>query len=183
MEIPSAQKLDETRKKGFRPGVIGCFINDKEVLLFLKKEFNLWTLPQGGVLNKAKLTPRMAKETLVKSLEKKMSEEVGSEFFKTCSHDYELVGEDLVEFPPERHNVLDLFTDTGEKVEMIGKVYYFFVINSPQRDLQVSKTPYDDCFWMSYKPALFLANKIHQPGKRRILVNCLNLLMQGGFIK
>ena len=173
MEVPSAQKLDETRKKGFRPGVIGCFINDKEVLLFLKKEFNLWTLPQGGVSNK---------ESLTKSLEKKMEEEVGKEFFKACSNDYELVGEDLVEFPPERHNVLDLFTDTGEKVEMIGKVYYFFVINSPQRNLQISKTPYDDYFWMAYKPALFLANKIHQPGKRRILVNCLNLLVQKGLI-
>lgn len=174
MEIPSAQKLDETRKKGFRPGVVGCFINDKEVLLFLKKEFNLWTMPQGGVLNK---------ENLVESLEKKMSEEAGSEFFKTCGHDYELIGEDLVEFPPERHNVLDLFTDSGEKVEMIGKVYYFFVINSLGRDLQISNTPYNDYFWMSYKPALFLANKIHQPGKRRILVNCLNLLKEKEIIK
>ena len=45
---PSKEELDALRKEGIRPSVVGCFINNKKLLLVYQKTFNLWQLPQGG---------------------------------------------------------------------------------------------------------------------------------------
>ena len=120
MEKPTLEQLNEIRKEGFRPGVVACIIHNKKILLFFKKEYQLWMLPQGGINNK---------EEPGKALERTLIEELGVNFTKQL--DFEKVAyldSDRMEFMPGKHSVGNLEDDGGNPIEMLGKEYYFSVV-------------------------------------------------------
>lgn len=175
MEKPSLEKLDQCRKEGFRPGVVACLICDKKILLVYKEDYKLWQLPQGGINNSEE--PEAA-------LERMLGEELGEDFVKNVSFDdIAYVDEDQMEFKPGRHEVKQLTDDSGNEVNMLGKVYFFAALNVSDDTLDITKTQYDEHFWMSYMEANFLAEKIYQLGKRRITVKVLGILNNLGIIE
>jgi hypothetical protein len=51
MQFPSLEEIDQIRNSGFRPQIVGCFLNNKKILFLYKKNHDLWQLPQGGIDN------------------------------------------------------------------------------------------------------------------------------------
>ena len=175
MQKPSLEQLDKARKEGFRPSVIACLIYNKKLLFVFKKEYKLWQLPQGGVRNK---------EEPKDSLQRELKEELGPDFAEKINFsDIKYLGEDKMEFKPGRHNVDVLKDDSGSEVNMIGKLYYFTVLDCEDDKLDISKSFYDEHFWMNYQEARFLADKIYQRGKRRVTLRIIEELFNKGIIE
>lgn len=167
MKNPTLKELDKIRKDGFRPSVICCCLCANKILMLHKKEFGFWMLPQGGVKNKT-----LPKDAVLKELE----EELGKDFVKICDGDPVLFGEDQIEFSEERHVEGKLETDAGTPVTMKGKNYYFYAIALKQEDFDISKTQFDEYWWLEYKGAKGLANKTYQRGKARVNSRIMDLL-------
>ncbi len=68
---PTLEDLDELRKQGLRPSVVGCFVHDQKLLIAFQKSFNQWTLPQGGIDNRENIKDAFFHE---------MAEEVTDDF-------------------------------------------------------------------------------------------------------
>lgn len=173
MKEPVLEDLDSDRKEGLRPSIVCCCINEKQLLFLHKKEYNLWMLPQGGVNNK---------ETLGEALFRELTEEMGKEFTVNCEKDFIVLGDDVIEFLPGKHNVEDLFTDDGTKVELKGKKFYFCALACLNRDFDIGKTEFNDYFWLEYKGAKGMADKIYQKGKRRVTLKIIELLKENNLI-
>lgn len=173
LEQITQENLDEKRKKGLRPGVVGCFVNDGKILLLFKREYNLWMLPQGGINNN---------EDIMTALKREMLEEVGEEFVGKWIAEPVLIMEDEIEFNKKRHGDRELKTDDGEDVMMIGKYYYYLVIAVKDDHIDVSKTEFDDAVWVDYRKAMFLANRIYQTNKKEALIKVLSKMKEKGFI-
>ena len=170
MKIPTQKDLNEVRKTGFRPSVMCCCIHEKKVLMLYKKEYSLWMFPQGGVDNG---------EEIIGAVFREIQEELGEKFKKNCIQDEILVyGDDQIEFLPEKQIADGLQTDDGISMTMIGKKFYFCAVASVSEELDIKDTEFDDYYWLEYQPAMFLAKKIHQPGKRRVTMKALNLLKE-----
>jgi len=167
--IKTIEEIDGFRKRGFRPNIVGCFLNGERLLLVYKKDHGLWQLPQGGVNNK---------ESLEKALVREMSEELGTDFVKARGEYINLVAEAKVEFPEGKQGSRSLETDNGEPVTMKGKKYFFLAIISTNSDLNIKDTEFDDYKWASYEEGLKLAEKIYQKGKRRITIKILEKLKE-----
>jgi len=175
MEKPSIEKLDQFRKEGFRPGVVACLVHSKRILLVYKEDYKLWQLPQGRIGNK---------EEPKEALERMITEELGADFVKNVDFEsVKYVDEDQMEFKPGRHAVEKLTDDSGNEVNMLGKVYIFAALEVSSEDLDIGKTQYNEHFWMSYIEAGFLAEKIYQKGKRRITMKVLETLFNLGIIE
>ncbi|OGC70189.1 hypothetical protein A2415_00770 [candidate division WWE3 bacterium RIFOXYC1_FULL_39_7] len=168
MKTLTLKEIDEVRKTGYRPSVICCCVHDKKVLFLYKKEFSMWMFPQSSVRNK---------EELVEAAGREIREELGESFAKNCnSADAFAFGEDMIEFLPEKQNLEELKTDDGQECKMLGKKYFYCAVAAKDETLNISETQYDDHYWLEFQPAMFLAKKIHQPGKRRITMKALELL-------
>lgn len=162
------EKLDNFRKEGFRPGVVACVVHDKNILMLFKKEYKLWMFPQGRVENKQEPS---------EALKKVVEEELGKDFASKIDYKKtQFVMEDKIEFKPGKHKMDELKTDDGSEVNMIGKVYFFAVLKSEDKELDIEKTVFDEHFWMSYREADFLAQKIYQQGKKRVTTKVLKAL-------
>ncbi len=170
---PTLEKIDAIRKTGFRPDIVGCIVNEKKILLLYKTEYKLWLFPQGGIRNK-----ELPQDALVRE----MSEELGTDFVNQAKNPYVYIGEDKMEFTPDKYNMDELATDAGEKINMIGKAYLFYLIQSESQTLDISKTGFDEFFWLEYTSAGFLISKIYQSGRRRIMTRALNLLKDNKYI-
>lgn len=171
---PTIELLDSIRKEGFRPSVVGCFINNKKILLVYQKTFNLWQLPQGGIENKSTLNEAFTKE---------MSEEVTEDFVKNISTKTELIAEDKIEFPPSKQNLRDMKLDDGEEIVMKGKYYYFILAQSSSSDITIGATEFDDYKWLSYDEAIKLVKDTNTGGKLRITTSILNKIKEKGLIE
>ena len=73
MQDPTQKQLEEIRKEGYKPGVVSCFVNNGNLLMMFKREYNLWMLPQGGIANQ---------ENAEQALDRQIQEELGKEFFE-----------------------------------------------------------------------------------------------------
>ncbi len=165
--------IDNIRKQGFRPEVVGCFVSEKKVLFVHDKEYDLWQLPQGGIDNG---------EDIATATEREMTEELGKDFVYEMD-DLNVIGDDQLIFPMATQGSRDLKTDDGEGVHMQGKKYFFISIVAPREELDIDQTEFDDYRWLAYSEAMELCNKIYQKGKRRIIIKALNLLREAGNIK
>lgn len=167
----SQKQLDEMRATGYRPTVVVCILNDKKVLMLFKKEYRLWLLPQSGL---------DAKEDPAKVILKEIKETLGATFTKKCEKTLVYLGEDQVEFLPEKQTNEEITTTDGKVFKMIGKHYYFYALNCGTDKIELGETQYDEFYWFDSKPGLVLASKIYQPGKRRITMKALGLLQEKG---
>jgi 8-oxo-dGTP pyrophosphatase MutT (NUDIX family) len=170
----SLEDLDSDRREGFRPSVVGCFLNSGKILFVYQKIHNLWQLPQGGVDNK---------ETLVDAFKREMSEELGSEFVKQTSFKPTLISTDKIEFPPDKQGLRELKTDSGTEVTMKGKKYYFLYATSSSTNLNFSSNEeYSESKWANYEEAQDLAKTSAQGGKLRITSAVLEALKDKGLL-
>ncbi|KKS94150.1 MAG: hypothetical protein UW68_C0013G0011 [Candidatus Collierbacteria bacterium GW2011_GWB1_44_6] len=170
---PTLEEMDELRKQGLRPSVVGCFLHDKKILLAYQKSFNQWTLPQGGIENKQNVKDAFFKE---------LSEEVTEDFLSDCDKDIKLIAVDKIEFPPSKQGLRDMSTDSGEPVVMKGKYYYFYVSEAKNSNITVGATEFDDIKWLNFDEAYKLIKETNTGGKLRMTTNILSLLRDKGFL-
>lgn len=166
MKQPTISEIDQIRNAGFRPQIVGCFLNDKKILFLYKRKHDLWQLPQGGIDNGENIETAFFRE---------MSEEIGGDFAKSCDKNILLIGEDEVGFPTNSQNSRDLKNDAGQDIFMKGKKYFFVCVNT-NATVHIAKSEFDDFRWASFDEGLALCDKIYQRGKKRITINTLNLL-------
>lgn len=173
LEEPTEESLHKLRKEGVRPASVGCFMHDRKILFLYKKEHTLWQLPQGGIEEH---------EDPKKALETTMPEEMGAEFCATCDWpNIKVVHVDRVDFLPRKEYEKQVSVD-GEHLDMLGKVYYFYLIPSTSPDIDITKTQFTDYFWLNYDASMFLTKKMYQPGKRRITMGVLEALKKSNLI-
>ncbi len=172
MYSPSLAEIDRIRKNGYRPQVVGCFMNSQRILFLYDKKYGLWQLPQGGIDNK---------ETVEQAVLREMSEELGEEFTAPAEIKA-LLGEDQLEFPDRFKNSREMRTDDGEEMNMRGKKYFFVAIDTDLSNLDIDKTEFDDYKWLDYEGALRLTAAIHQKGKRIITESALAKLRESGLL-
>lgn len=163
---PTKEELDALRKEGLRPSVVGCFINNKKLLLVYQKTFNLWQLPQGGIENG---------ETLFEGFDTEISSEITEEFVKTHK-DLKIIGVDKIEFPPSKQGLRDMKTDSGEDVVMKGKYYYFVVTTTDETKITIDATEFSDYKWLNFEESYKLIKETNTGGKLRIYTQLLHLL-------
>lgn len=174
MEIDTTQtKLTELRNQGFRPGVICCFLHEKNILLLYKQEYKLWMLPQGGI---------EPGETPEEAVTREMAAELGQNFMQTCDPSYKLVGFDMVEFPPERCSDKKLTAAGNKEIAMVGKAYFFYIINAKEIKLALKETEFSDYFWLDFEGAQSLTVTMYQAGKRRVTRKVLDTLKELGML-
>lgn len=175
MALLTLKQIDNIRKQGFRPQIVGCFINKNKQLLFVyDKKHKIWQLPQGGIENKEKINTAFWRE---------MEEELGRDFIKTCEKDINLIYEDKIAFPISQRGSRELYADDGEKINMLGKKYYFFTAYSNADKIDLSKTEFDDYQWLNAAKSSELAKNIYQKGKLRITNKVINTLIEKNFLK
>lgn len=173
MSLPTLEQLDQIRQKGFRPNIVGCFTYDKKILFVYNAEYKLWQFPQGGINNR---------ETIDQAFAREMHEELGPNVLNNCEENLYHIGFNKIEFPKEKQNQKELITDTGKKMFMKGKHYFFLVIKKTNPELNIKNTEFDKYKWETYDEAITTANSIYQPGKKRITIHSLDLLKKFNFI-
>lgn len=173
MKYPTQKELNQIRSSGFRPQVVGCFLNDKKILFLFAKKHALWQLPQGGVDNGENLKIAFSRE---------MTEELGQKFLGNCDKKLSLFGNDEIAFSAHNQNSRELKNDAGETIFMKGKKYFFLASQAKSQKLDISQTEFDDFLWVSFKEGLILCNKIYQTNKKRLTINTLNLLKELGLL-
>ncbi len=174
MEIPNQKELNDSRKEGFKPAVITCLLNNKQLLFFYKKEHRLWQLPQCSIKNL---------EDPIETVRRNIEEDLGKSFLTTCNPLFSLVGFDQIEMLPGKTKETEIATDEGGSVKMMGKKFYFFVVQTNARDLDIGETQFDDYLWCKAKAAVYIAGTIHQPGKKRVTSKIVSLLKDGKLIE
>ncbi|OGY81838.1 MAG: hypothetical protein A3F54_04680 [Candidatus Kerfeldbacteria bacterium RIFCSPHIGHO2_12_FULL_48_17] len=173
MKHISLRQLNDFRRAGLRPQVVGCFVKDRQVLFVYVKKHKLWQLPQGGVENN---------ETLEAALEREMTEELGPSFMKHAAKKRHPMGEDVLQFPKKAHNTRDLRTDSGKSIKMRGKKYFFFAIPVGKKTLRLRETEFNDYRWLGYIDALNLTDTIYQKEKQKKTQGILKNLRQHGWL-
>jgi 8-oxo-dGTP pyrophosphatase MutT (NUDIX family) len=174
MKAPEKEQINEIRKTGFKPGVVCCFVNDRKLLFLFSKEYNIWMLPQGGIDNN---------ETPEAAIYREMAEELGEKFVKNISEIKELVHADELEFSNNKRFDKFLKTDEGEELRMLGKFYFFFVIETKNQLSDISSTEFDQVFWVNYTQAKYLTSKMYIPNKAEIISKVLDIIRKKGYIE
>lgn len=164
---PSSEELDTIRKTGFRPSVVGCFLNNKKILMVFQKNHNLWQFPQGGVDNG---------ETIFTALERETAEEVDPAVVTNFKSTPALIYQDQIEFPPEKQNLRDLKTDAGEQINMLGKKYFFLVTELTSSTVNLKPNEFSEYRWLDYDEAIKLTKETNTGGKLRIVSAVLSKL-------
>lgn len=167
MKTPTLEEIDESRKNGFRPGVVMCCLNSGRVLLLWSENHKMWQLPQGRISNKTDLGSAVAI---------KLTEELGGNFVDSAPKEFEVLGYEEIEFASHKHGLTELKTDEGEAIVMKGKGYYFVAIQNCPEVIDLSDTDYQDYHYLPYENAKFLIETIPQPQKREMTLSIIELL-------
>jgi len=167
-------EIDDVRRSGYRPQIIGITTNSNRVLFVYHKEYDLWMFPQGGVDNG---------EDLETAFWREMAEELGEEFISTFDRSLNFILEDQSTFPPDKQGSRSLKSDDGKEVFMKGKVYFVLAAESKTDKLDIAKTEFDDHKWVSYDEAQDLIKKIYQKGKQRITKQIVEELRSKNLVK
>lgn len=165
----STKEIDLVRAQGFRPGAVACVLHNERLLLLFKREYNLWMLPQGGIDNG---------ERIKDSLSRELEEELGKDFMSSLEDDHIFLFEDRIEFTKRHHGARELKTDDGEDVLMVGKHYYYYVLNSKEAEIDLSKTEFDQYKWVDYVQGIHLAQRLCQKNKGAVLQKVLDTLKE-----
>lgn len=173
-EISVQENFLQDRLNGLRPGVVVCIINrNSEVLFGLRKEHQIWEMPQGGIKKN---------EDLATAARAEAKEELGKEFSDALFiAENPLVAVDQVFFPKKNIQNKKLSVK-GQEIPMVGKKYYFCVVGQP-KDILPEKIEHSDFKWVSYEEGKRLVGQIQQKGKKRILDGILDILKENQFIK
>ena len=167
MNVLSLKEIDEIRKKGLRPQVVCFCVNEGSVLLLHKSEYKMWMVPQGGIDNK---------ESAEKAIYRELSEELGSTFIDSIVGKPVYLGEGEVAFNEKLYGDRDLETDSGEKIVMKGKKYFYFAVEINSKNVKIEKVEFDDLFWLDYQAARYLLEKTKQLNKKLLNVKILDIL-------
>lgn len=173
MVSPDLAQLNEIRKLGFKPGVVGLVLFEKKLLFFFKKEYGIWLFPQGSLNNNEKLEDGLAR---------KMSEELSEEFYATCTTKNELIHIEEMEFANPKPSSGELYTDDGQEIAMKGKVYFFYKVDASLEHIDIEKTEFDDYFWLDYKGAKYITEKMNIRNKAKIIDKVLEKLKEKDYI-
>jgi 8-oxo-dGTP pyrophosphatase MutT (NUDIX family) len=173
MQEPSLEYLNGLRKQGMRPGFVGLIVKNKKVMFLYQMKYDLWGFPQGGIQNK---------ETPMEAILRVSKEELGEEFAEYFDMRCECLGEDRIEFRPEKSEGQDLHDDEGNKIRMIGKHYFFYLISCQEEKIDLTKSIYTHARWADYVESQNLITKIYQQGKQRITKKAIELLREKGSI-
>jgi hypothetical protein len=161
----TSKMLDDIRKTGYRPQVVGAIYCDGKILMCYSEKYDLWMLPQGGVDNHENLQIAYLRE---------MKEELGEDFINNCDKDStKLLLQNKAQFQENKFNVRELCTDIGEQIKMIGKYYFVIIMKSTTQNIDEQKTEFDKCEWMDFKTAIEITKKIYQPSKKRIMLEII----------
>ncbi len=157
---PSIEAIADLRKRGLRPGVVGCFIHNKKLLIMFNGEHKLWMLPQGGIRTEESLDDTLKRET---------HEELGEGFAQNVDFNKGgLVFEDEIKFSTP---------------EFKGKYYYYVTAPVLSEDVDISNTQFEDFAWVDYETGSFIAKRISQRNKGNALQALLELLRDKNLIK
>ena len=170
----NAEDFLADRLQGLRPGVVVCVINkDFRVLFGLNSEHGIWEMPQGGIKEG---------ENLIDALKREIKQELGEEFLNSLFILPEpLVAIDQVLFPEKSLQGKKLAVN-GKEIPMAGKKYYFCLV-AQIKDMEPKKIEHADFKRVLYEEGKQLVGQIPQKGKKRILLNILEILKENGFIK
>ncbi len=174
MKSPDLAQLNEIRKLGFKPGIVGLVMRDNKLLFFFKKEYGIWMFPQGSLNNN---------ETLEDGLNRKMAEELTEEFYKTCTTNNELIHIEEMEFANPKASSEVIKIDDGQEYALKGKVYFFYKIDTQTEHLDIEKTEFDDYFWLDYKAAKYITDRMNIRNKAKIIEKVLEKLKTAEYIK
>ena len=158
--------INKKRKEGFRPEIVGCFLHEKKVFMFYDKKHDLWQFPQGGIDNK---------EIIGNALEREMTEELGVNFVSQIENS-EFLAQDRINFPEKYWGSRSLQDDEGTKIEMKGKCYYSFAVQTKAESVILEETEFDDYLLASHNQAEAFLIKVYQKEKRRISIRFLEVL-------
>jgi putative (di)nucleoside polyphosphate hydrolase len=166
------RQIDKIRQKGFRPQVVGCILNNKKLLFVYKKKYKLWQLPQGGIDNG---------ENIEQAINREMTEELGKNFGKVLKIN-SVIGENQLIFSRNNQGSRKLKTDAGTNIFMLGKKYFFVVINTTIAKLNINQTEFDDYRWVDYQEILSIIKTIRQKQKQEMTAEIVNLLHENNLL-
>jgi len=175
MKEPTAEQLNKIRKQGYRPGVVACILCAEKLLIFYKNNHKIWQLPQGGIDNE---------ETYKEALQRMVKNKLGASLLDNLDfNNIHIIEFNKMEFKPGKYEVKSLVDSSGKEIQMLGKYYFFYIINAKSLDVKIEETQFDQYFWVSFREAYFLTGKMYQKGKKRITQKAINKLQELGLIK
>ncbi len=173
MKEPTLKEIDDIRKKQLRPQIVACILHQRKLLFVYQPKFQLWQLPQGGIDNQ---------ENIRQTVRREMTEELGKDFAKNLQIDrMKIIGADKIIFPQQTQGTRPLQTDSGRKIFMLGKKYFFIVIPSATGHLPQPRE-FAGYHWADYRQALKIANSTKQKGKQRLLKQIIKKLKDNNLL-
>jgi len=173
MKGPTLKQIEEYRQKGLKPGVVCFCVNGNKLLVLHKKEYGLWLIPQGGIL---------AGETPAGAMEREIKEELGTKLFKNIEKPYVYLGDGEVMLNKKFYGEHELETESGTKIPLDGKKYFFYAIAVKKPDLEIKDTEYDDGFWLDYEGCKYIFNRSYQVNKKELNLKMLDKLKEKGLL-
>lgn len=171
---PNQIQLDKIKKDGLRPGIIVGFINNRKVLMFFKRDYKIWMLPQGGIKNG---------ENAQDAIKREIREEIVYELSDMELNERRLLLNQNLVFHNTKHGEKQLETSTGEKIDMIGKSFFFYAIPLEKIEIEIEKGEFDDYYWADYKEAKYLVKVMNIRNKAKLIDKFLDTLKEKGIIE
>ena len=170
MKPPDRSTIDSLRKKGLRPQVVACVINNRKILFLYKRKYKLWGFAQGAINNN---------EEFYDAVRRELAEELGREFESKCKISHlGVFGQAKIIFPKDLQGSRKLFTDEGEEVTMLGKKYFYALVLAETKYVSLHESEFEKYNWVYYAEAIKLIKSIYQQGKKDMTEDILTELYE-----